>query len=554
MTQPKTSNAPAASLARWGAWVLAVAAIHVVAVRVGVLLDVWPADGESVWLPFWLPAGTALASLLLLGWRYWPGVLIGSVIGDLSLGLPFATAAILGAGNAAEAVVSTVLIRRFVGSRRMMATVAGFMRLVAVVAGSAALISAPLGVWALVDIGFMAPDEFWHRWWLWTSGNVVGVLVAAPAPLALLRRTWRHADFGNKGEALAVIGLASLVAGAVHSGWPFPVGEAYPLAFTVLPFVIWVAFRFGPEGTSLLVPALSVIATVGVAAGDSPFVRDTAFETLSLLQAYIGISAVSAFLLSALVSERNSMERALRAAKDEAERANKAKSDFLANMSHELRTPLNAIIGFSETIERETFGSTGNPRYRDYAAHIHGAGHHLLTLINGMLDLYRVESGGVEVQKSAVDVAALVDELATFGRVLAQRENNGFAASAQDGIGEVNVDPTLIRQILFNLLGNAAKYTEGGEIRLHAARRQIDGRDWLEFTVSDTGAGMTEEEQARIFEPFDRGNPMLAGHHEGFGLGLTITAHLCALLGGEIKVESRLGEGTTFTVRVPAGG
>ena len=273
------------------------------------------------------------------------------------------------------------------------------------------------------------------------------------------------------------------------------------------------------------------------------------------MQTYIGISAISAYVLSVLLAEKRAGEAALIEARDDAEKANAAKSDFLASMSHELRTPLNAILGFSEAIERETFGATGDKRYQEYATHIHEAGRHLLKMINGMMDYYEIQSGKVELQRKTRVIAPLVEEIASFGKVLAERRNNRLTFSIAENLGEAKIDSTLTRQVLLNVLGNAIKYTDDGDIDLTAHREsRSNGQsrpEELVFVISDTGPGISKDILARVFQPFDRGDPLLADRRDGIGLGLTITKDLCRIMGGEVQIDTVPGEGSTVTIRIP---
>ncbi len=247
-------------------------------------------------------------------------------------------------------------------------------------------------------------------------------------------------------------------------------------------------------------------------------------------------------------AERNQM-----AALDEAEAANLAKSLFLANMSHELRTPLSAIIGYSEMlIEEVSEGEEPTQVIRDVRK-IETNARHLLGLINDVLDLSKVESGKMEAFGETFDVAAVVTDVAATVKTLVEKNGNTLAVQLGDGLGAMHSDVTRIRQMLLNLLSNAAKFTDKGTITLSVARQVAeDGTDWVRFAVADTGLGMTPEQLAKLFQRFQQADASTTRKFGGTGLGLSLTKVFGRLLGGDVEVSSELGRGSVFTVMLPA--
>ena len=235
------------------------------------------------------------------------------------------------------------------------------------------------------------------------------------------------------------------------------------------------------------------------------------------------------------------------AAMEAAEAANRAKSSFLANMSHELRTPLSAVIGYSEMMEEELEELGQGGALADIGK-IKSNARHLLSLINDVLDLSKIEAGRMDTYAEEIDVAELVAEVkGTVGGLVA-RKNNSFLIDLGDGLGRMDTDVVKLRQCLFNLISNAAKFTEDGSITLGVRR----SGDALEFRVADTGIGMTAEQLGRLFQRFAQADESTTRRFGGTGLGLALTRAFARLLGGDVSVDSAPGAGTTFTLRLPA--
>jgi PAS domain S-box-containing protein len=251
------------------------------------------------------------------------------------------------------------------------------------------------------------------------------------------------------------------------------------------------------------------------------------------------------------IAERKRMEQQIVDAKEKAEEATKAKSAFLAKMSHELRTPLNAIIGYSEMLLEDSEAS-GQKDFIADLQKIRESGQHLLALINDILDLSKIEADKMELYLETFDVSRMIKEVVSTIQPLADKNGNTLRVHCGDNLGTMRSDVTKVRQVLFNLLSNACKFTERGTISLDVFRETVDGSDWLSFGVSDTGIGMTEEQMERLFQAFSQAETVITRNYGGTGLGLAISKGFCQMLGGDVYVESESGVGSTFTIRLPA--
>jgi signal transduction histidine kinase/CheY-like chemotaxis protein len=306
--------------------------------------------------------------------------------------------------------------------------------------------------------------------------------------------------------------------------------------------------RMGGARSVLCVPMLKDDEFVGAIIIYRQEVRPFTDKQIVLLQNFAA-QAVIAIENARLLNELRARTRELEDKSEQLELASQHKSQFVANMSHELRTPLNAIIGLTEMMYTNA-ARFGTEKAVEPLRRVNRAGTHLLGLINQVLDVSKIEAGKLELAPEPIALPPLIEEVIGTARQLAEQNRNRLTTRIEANLATIVTDPMRLRQILLNLLSNACKFTRDGEVAL-GVRKVVDGRSWVEFAVSDTGIGMTPEQQAGLFEEFTQADSSTARRYGGTGLGLAITRKLARMMGGDVTVESKPGAGSLFTVRLP---
>jgi two-component system NtrC family sensor kinase len=305
----------------------------------------------------------------------------------------------------------------------------------------------------------------------------------------------------------------------------------------------WIrAQELGNFRTILAVPMLREGVPIGVLGLTRSEVRPFSEKQIELVSTFADQAAIAIENVR-LFDEIQEKNRQLAEASEH-------KSQFVSSVSHELRTPLNAIIGLTEMMVKNA-ARFGTEKAQEPLQRVNRAGTHLLGLINQVLDLSKIEAGKLELNPQTVQLTPLIKDVIGTAGQLAEQNKNRLVVDAQENLGTLTVDPLRLRQILLNLLSNACKFTKAGEVKL-AARKVSNGSNFVEFAVSDSGIGMTAEQQAKLFEEFSQADRTTAQRFGGAGLGLAITRKLARMMGGDVTVTSEVGKGSVFTVRLPA--
>jgi signal transduction histidine kinase/CheY-like chemotaxis protein len=556
----------------------------------GILGNIFYFQPEKV-ATFWPASGLFLAVLLLSRFRMWPILVLAAIVSHVAVdvlmsGKAVGTSIFFTSADVVEACTGAFLLRCFLGMSGTLSQLKEVLGLAVVAGVCSTALGAAVGAAAVVTVYPKA--SYWSAWQMWWFADALGVLVAAPAILTwvgVTRQSFQSLSARRIVEVsvlfVAMLVMAQLVFGAA----PAPARSVFDFPYLVFLFLLWAALRFDPPIVATASLALTLLLIWNADQGRGPFMiaGSSVHERVLALQAFLTVTPLSALILSAVVTARRRAERLLaeynqtleqqvaertlelsqtldhlahatreaQEARAAAEGADRAKSQFLANMSHELRTPLNAIIGYSEMLQEEA-EDRGQEDFTPDLQKINAAGKQLLALLNDILDLSKIEAGKMDLYLETFDLATMLRDVETTIQPLGEKNANTLMVHRPNNLGAMRADLTKVRQNLFNLLSNACKFTQRGTISLEVSRESVDGLDWVTFRVSDTGIGMTPEQMVKLFQPFTQADVSTARQYGGTGLGLAITKHFCQMMGGDIAVESVLGKGSTFTLKLPA--
>jgi signal transduction histidine kinase len=523
--------------------IVGVAVAYVVAARLGLTLDAVAGFATLVW-----PAsGIALAALLLGGYRLWPAIAIGAFVANALNGAAPLTALGIAAGNTAEALLGAFLLNRYPGFRNSLERVRDVVALMIFAAGISTTVSATAGVTTLLLSGIVTPDSFIETWRAWWLGDAIGDLLFAP--VILIWADWRPLRLSQT-RALEAVVLAMMIIAATLVVFGIPGtdgGGTSGREYLLFPPLIWAALRFGTRGAVTASVSVMAIAVAETALGRGPFVRPELYQSLVALQAFLGITGATFLVLGASIAERRRTEHELRAARETAETANRAKAGFLAMVSHELRTPLNAITGYLDLLDLEVDGPLTS-KQRASIDRIVQSQRHLLSLIEDVLGFAQVEAGRLSFTIRPIRVRQAFDSIEPIVGAELKRKNLTLEIGAVDDELYVNADADKLRQVILNLVANAMKFTAaGGKITMSA---RSDG-DRARIDVADSGIGIPARHVKQVFEPFFQVEQGDTRRYPGLGIGLSIVRNAVLAMDGEVGIESVEGKGTTAFILLP---
>jgi len=372
--------------------------------------------------------------------------------------------------------------------------------------------------------------------------NAAGAMISVCMSTAFVASAWAEGAFITP---LWAILFSVLLASFAVRPWLVVVLTGY-----IMGLLFILMGHFGSEGLldeamiENFVTLLTIMFNIGVVGFVAASVNSIVFASLG--------EALERAELAQLKAEAAGREADR--AREVAETASRAKSRFLANMSHELRTPLNAIIGYSEMLREDLAFASLNESLESTSEdleRIGKAGHHLLLLINDVLDLSKIEAGGAHLTIDRVELDRLIEEVDAACRYTIESRGNTLEINIEPGARELSTDETKLKQVMINLLSNAGKFTQNGTIVVRLSPATLDGAQAVAFEVRDTGIGMSAEQQSRVFEAFEQADVSTTREYGGTGLGLTLVRHLVGLLGGTLDLESAPGEGSRFVVTLP---
>ena len=571
--------------------ILVLTLLYFLTARLSLYLAIAGTNSSAVWPP----AGIAVTAIILFGYGIAPGVFIGALsanfVAFISSEHPADIAAytslIIACGNTAEAIGGAWILRKVAPAAGSFSSLRGILLFVVCGLILTPGLSALPGVLAISTAGVSPWAEFPYVLINWWTGDAVGILIIVPLALTFRNKQVFHRPAGRLETTLALAGAILSVPAAFFLTESYPLSHISSIKFFPFIFIFWSTIRIGAFSGAVSVFAVMTMAVLLTVAGTGPFVSLNPFDSLLELTTYISVFALINLILCGAMGElqqvlgelqtandrlesrvrarttslekanqrlsdeverRIIMNRELRQARDEAQSANRLKSNMLANVSHELRTPLNAIIGFTELALSDSPTSGLHKVRTEYLQNVSIAGKQLLGLIQDLLDLSMIEVGRLKLDRGPFDLGQLLEETTKLHLSQARSKSIAIDVDTADNT-PVNADRKRIGQVINNLLSNALKFTQqGGAIRV----RLTSNGSGVTTIVQDNGIGIDDHKINSIFSEFVQGDDNRNRRYGGVGLGLSISRKIIELHGGEIQANSRKGLGSSFSFTLPA--
>lgn len=507
--------------------ILLVAAAYLTAAKLTLAFAIPPGYATAVWPS----SGIALAALLLVGWRAWPGVWVGAAIANFSIqySAPLATA--IATGNTLEALASAVLVRRYIGAHGRFDRGEHVVKFVAATLASCA-VAATVGVLSLGAGGLIEWRGAFDNWITWWLGDTAGMIIVAPL-LLIWSRDFRYSFSAGRAAECAVLAIALVLATLMIFADRFTGGGAYSLTFLLLPVLVWAAFRFSQREVATASALVCGIAVWFTVAGEGPFAADSLNRSLLLLQAFISTVAVTGLALAVVLEERRRAEEQLR-------RTNEELESFVYAAAHDLQEPLRTVVNFSDLLGRR-YGDRLDSEGREYVEFIESGARRMRRLLSDLLVFAQVG------QKSGHPLVDCESALTRACEGLKAGLDEARGTVTHDPLPSVAVENTHMELLFQNLISNAVKFRGEQPPRIHVSARR-EGGDWV-FSVRDNGIGMDPRYCDAIFGMFQRLHG--ADRYPGNGIGLTICKKIVERHDGRIWAESEEGGGSTFFFAIP---
>lgn len=513
---------------------LILTAIYFATAKFGLTLDAVAGFATLVWLP----TGISLAALLILGLRFYPAITLGAFLTNLTAGAPPLVALGIAIGNTSEALIGAYLLKK-VGFKPALNTLRDVLVLILFASFFSTISSATIGVSALLIGKIIIPEKYLETWTAWWVGDMISDLVIAPFILVWsntkinlnLKLSYKRVleTFLLTFSLLAVIIL-------IFREF-FNLGtQTTPRVYMAFPILIWAALRFGQKGAVSITFILSILSVFITSLGYGPFAYHSLHQSLLAVQSYLAVVSISAMILAAIALERKRLEE--------------RKDEFISMASHELKTPITTIKGYTQILNQLLKDGSGSvakyKRLLTFVGKMDEQLNRLTELVNDLLDVSKIQAGKLQLKKEKVDINDLTKDVVSDIQMISQNHQIIFKKNTDNS--KVLADKHLIAEVLINLISNAIKYSPKADKVIVQTKKESGS---LVVSVQDFGIGISEKDQAKIFERFFQASNKIRESFSGLGLGLYICSEIISRHKGTIWVNSIKGKGSTISFSLP---